>query len=756
MTDTPDQSTAHGISLDAIRPLTDLDAEQARRRIPVQLARIVAEVPRVRLGIDVVCAHDGAVSAAITVHGGPYAAQVAAEIAPLLEQIAETHQEQGPVDRDTNPELRRVFPVVSASGDAIGFTTVTAGARVCRWSARPDGLEHAARAAVLTELIAGCAEHGIGLELTPGSQIDTWSVRAWVSAPPTGPSLRLRAAIRQSWPGLHLADTAVPPEWVPALQVRTVDLPAIFAVPIAGAHPVAGMTVGAPAPIPVTPVRGDLSGGDEAGIRLGYARTITGHPVEVTLPAHERLRHVHVLGRTGTGKSSLLAAIAGGIAAAGEGLLLLDPHGSLVERVAHELPAQARTRTWIIDSGDVQSSVPINPLAVDDPLARDRAIDEVCAMFQYLFDRRESGVVGPRFRERVAMGLRTLIALRGPRASVLDVPTILANPMLMRRAAAESGDYRLVAWVRNDEKNRRSSEYGDLVSWVNSKFEAFCSTAALRGILGSGADAFDMAEAMDQRRIILVDLSKGPLGEPASRLLAFLHLNRTWQAALRRRTTSPFTVMVDEAHAVTAGALTAMLSEARKFGVSVVLAHQFLGQLDEDLLPAVDGNVSTTIGFRGAAADIPALAARFGGRVAPEVLMTLPDLSAVIGRTAAAGSRPHTLEVDHNTRTAAPTLQSTRWVERMRIATTAALATPHEEATAAARDGRCVLAPEPAEHQTNPEPEPRAGSYLDEWLAKRTRQATSGLPSRPRPDVSEPAPDSSPASGGADSSDAPV
>lgn len=114
-----------------------------------------------------------------------------------------------------------------------------------------------------------------------------------------------------------------------------------------------------------------------------------------------------------------------------------------------------------------------------------------------------------------------------------------------------------------------------------------------------------------------------------------------------------------------------MLSEARKFGVSVVLAHQFLGQLDEDLLAAVDGNVSTTIRFRGVVAGIPALAARFGGLVAPEVLMTLPDLSSVIARTAAVGARPHTREVDHNTRTEVPTLHSARWVERMRIATVA-------------------------------------------------------------------------------------
>lgn len=117
-----------------------------------------------------------------------------------------------------------------------------------------------------------------------------------------------------------------------------------------------------------------------------------------------------------------------------------------------------------------------------------------------------------------------------------------------------------------------------------SKFEAFCSTIALRGVLGSGAAASAVAASMDQHRIILVDLSKRVLGEPASRLLAFLHLNRARQAALRCRTVgTPFTIMVDEAHAVTAGGLTAMLSEGCTIGEPVVLAHQFFDQLDESL-----------------------------------------------------------------------------------------------------------------------------------------------------------------------------
>lgn len=733
------------IVFDAVRPLTDTAAVLARRQIPVLLARIVAEAPGVRLRLDIDCDEQGVVSAAVTIYGRPHADRVATEIRPILAEVAEVANRRVRSGRRTGGRGGRagtgaVWPVetVAATAGGLGFAPAAGGLQLHRWTPAAGVLEQAGHTAALAELVAVCPGHGIHADLAPATAADMWSVRVWVSAPASGPSLRARAAVRQMWPGLQLSDTRADLQSVPALQVTTDHLPTLVAVPVAGTDPVTGMTIGAPAPIPLTPVRAGLPGQGAALVRFGCGRTRTGHAVDVALTAHERLRHVHIVGRTGTGKSSLLAAIAGGIAASGEGLLLLDPHGTLVDRVAHELPAAALGRTWIVDSGDVHTSVPINPLAVDDPAARERAIDEVCAMFQYLFDKRETGVVGPRFHERVAMGLRALVALHGRRASILDVPLILANPDLMRQAAKMSQDARLAAWVLNDDLHRRASEYGDLVSWVNSKFEAFSSTMALRGILGSGADAFDMAEAMDERRIILVDLSKGSLGEPASRLLAFLHLNRVWQAALRRNTAAPFTVMVDEAHSVTAGALTSMLSEGRKFGVSVVLAHQYLGQLDDDLRPAVDGNVATTIGFRGAAADVPTLGARFGGTVAPETLMTLPDLSAVIVRTAAAaGTRPHTLEVDHNTRIPQPRVGATGRVDQARTITEAALATPYREVTIRARDGRSLLV-KTSDHSnriTDPTLESESGSgssFLDEWLAKRRQQHGDSYPDRPR------------------------
>lgn len=298
----------------------------------------------------------------------------------------------------------------------------------------------------------------------------------------------------------------------------------------------------------------------------------------------------------------------------------------------------------------------------------------------------------------------------------------------MAAAAAASGDDRLRNWVKNDEISTKSSEYGEVVAWVNSKFEAFTSTTAMRAILGSGMDTLDFAEIMDSGRIVLVDLSKGDLGESVTRMLGYLYLNETWIGALQRKDKSrPFTVVVDEAQSMISGAMSSMLSEGRKFGLSLVLAHQYLGQLDEDLLPAVDGNVATTVAFRAAGSDTPALLQRFGHAVDTATLMTLPDLSAVTLRTAAhVTGEPYTLIVDHNTRVPARTGTDLELFEqKLRDASIRDLVDPYRDQTTVAASGKSLVQewkpPETPDRKRPPPPRPPAESpsLLDEWLAKR-------------------------------------
>ena len=718
------------LTVSAFRRNSDASAEQLRNEIPILLGRLAAEVPGSVFELNI-STTDGVVNTELVIAAGATTGELCRDASAILAPVAELKDVDGHSTDDW-----AVWPLVSAGRSAVGFRAgESAPVAPTQWigSQPPE----------LVKFISVHAGSGVRIRLrVDGAEVGTaeqWRVDAAVLTISAAPTFRLRAHVRSEFPGLRVAGDR---DAAPAvLRLRADRLASLFAVPVGGEEPMPGTFVAGAAPVPVHPVRQTIC--PSASVRLGYGSTVAGQQLPIFMGDQERLRHVHVLGRTGTGKSSFLAGFTHEVARKGDGLLVLDPHGHLVDRIIAELPDAAADRTWVIRCGDVDNPVPLNPLAVDDRVRREIAIDDVCGVFQYLFDKKNTGIVGPRFRERVAMGLRALAAVFGPRASLLDVPAALADPRFIAKASKVAADDRLKAWLANDMANRKSGEYADLVSWVNSKFEAFSSTTAMRGILGSGADAIDMAAAMDAGRIVLVDLSKSMLGESATSLLGYLYINRVWTSALQRGSHErPFTVIVDEAQAMSSGSLTAMLTEGRKFGLSVVLAHQYLGQLDDDLRPAVDGNVATTVAFRGAAGDVPALRQRFGDSVESATLMTLPDLSAVILRTAAGiVAQPHTLVVDHNQKVRARTGERRKhFDDALTAATVRDLVDAFRDDTAPAAAGRSsvvsaavenVKAPAPRPGGATPQTNERQKGFLDDWLARRAQamQPAGGSPS---------------------------
>ncbi len=727
------------VEIVALRRNDDSVAAELRSSLPLVLAGIVGEVPGVELGLTMLTDPDGMVQTVLAASGCDEATAVIAEVAAALDSIAET----APCDEHDVFWLSR-WPVVPTVREGwLGF--------VDRDSQQPKTTRWSGGEALPTQLIDDLATlPGQGIEVVlralAHSPEPRWQAQVYVVTAGEAPSLRLRAAVRRRFAGLQV--TGSPSQEGARLAVGTTDLPALLAIPVAGVEAPLGVCTASPAPIAVTPNRrGDV----EDGLCIGQAVTNSGRRIPVRLSVEERLRHVHVLGRTGTGKSSALAGMLNELASGSDGALVADPHGQLCDRILAELPDEARDRVWVIRCGDVDNPVPMNPLAETDPVRRDIAINDVCATFQYLFDKNYTGIVGPRFQERVAMTLRALAAEHGPRASLLDVPIASTSDAFMDAAVKKSGDQRLQTWWRTDKLERKSNDHGQVVAWVNSKFEAFSSTAAMRGILGSGADAIDFTEAMDGGRIILLDLSKAELGEAASRLLGFMYLSRVWSAALRRtRPERPFTVVVDEAHTLIAGALTNMLAEGRKFGLSVVLAHQYLEQLDADLRPAVDGNVATTIAFRCAVGDAGEIYKRFGGRVDPSVLVTLPELTAISLRTAhAEPSQPHTLVIDHNLRVEPRIGQDldAHLVDLMR-STRVDLVDPYRDVTASAIGGVSNVTTSIAtQDPQTPRPRfsaarppapmcPETPSFLDEWIRQHADPtAAPGDRSRPSNDT---------------------
>lgn len=387
---------------------------------------------------------------------------------------------------------------------------------------------------------------------------------------------------------------------------------------------------------------------DAPGLRVGRVRDEQQRLRDLTLNRQVLSRHVHIIGETGSGKSTVMTQMAVDAAARGEGFLFLDPHGQTVDRIVAEMSPAARERTWLIRCGDLQNPVRLNPLAVD-AAERDLVIGDLVEAFQQLFDPAYQGIVGPRFQRIMRNILTTLNEVRGDRASLLDVPRALERRDFAQALFDRVQDPDLKAFWANDILNNRSSDYQEVIAWVASKFTGFAMNPALRGMLETGEDSFDPADAMRSRKIVLVDLAKGQVGITGARILGMLYLLRYWGAVLTKPVAEPTTLFIDEAGSFSSVPLAAILSEGRKFGLGAVIAHQYMSQLKGGLDEAVEGSIASRFIFRVGSEDAQNLAMSTYPEFGPLDLTGLPQFFAA-ARLAAAGTplRPFTLEVDYN------------------------------------------------------------------------------------------------------------
>ncbi|MES2169247.1 MAG: DUF87 domain-containing protein [Actinomycetota bacterium] len=568
--------------------------------------------------------------------------------------------------------------------------------------------------------LALCARHpGLRLDLSARFSPESGSRRAYRVTPSVNFDgelpLRARALLRRMLPELELLPFAGPDGITLALDAERAA--AVLQLPVAGREPLPGIRLATARLLPM------LSPGEpakEGAFRVGTGFTAAGKPVEVCLEEYELTRHTHVVGQTGVGKSTFLAALAHGYAVNGKGMLVIDPHGTLVDRILAELPEPARDRTWVIRAGDLEHPVPLNALATVDAVQLDIVIQDLVLIFYKLFDPRHTGIVGPRFEAFLTNGLRGLHALKGTRASLLDVPRVYRDRDLERAVADAVTDPQLVDFWRREMREFSSSSRSEVIGWVTSKFDRFGNTAAMRGILGSGADAFDPALAMDEHRIILLDLSKGKLGEVASHLLGFLYLTRFWSAMPNRLGDDEFGFIVDEVQSFSASSLPSLLSEGRKWGAAVTVAHQHLSQLDPELLDSLTGNVATTAAFRSGLRDAPELANLLGPGVSIETLTGQPDFHAILSRRSGSStSRAHSLRIDHGDRVRPRTGAAlNEWVRSIDEQSWRDLVEPHRESTSPAAPLPVKVPPPPAREGAV------VSSFLDDWLTEHTRPRT--------------------------------
>lgn len=387
-------------------------------------------------------------------------------------------------------------------------------------------------------------------------------------------------------------------------------------------------------------------------IRLGWATDTFTRRIDAVEDITDLLRHTFIEGRSGGGKTTLLAQLFWSITRAGYQAIWLDPHGDGVQRAAAYSSSLDGTTTYYIRHGDREHPVRINMFAEKDAESRERMLAELLELIQVMLDPNQEGMVGERFKRSVSLVAQAAFELFGSHTSITDVLALTLTKQALRELRDAIRHRALDLAIRLDAEliQLGDKEFAELISWLVSRLQPFLRTPALRDILGTGEDSVDLLEVIDSGRNLLIDLASLDLGEDVARVLGALWLLKLRNAIARRKDrTRPVVLLVDEAHLYRFGALPSLLAEARKFGIGIVIATQAADNLTPRLARAIEANCGSSIALRIGVNAAAAAAERLGGWPARQ-LTRLADLTAAAALSRNGIPTPaFTLHIDHFT-----------------------------------------------------------------------------------------------------------
>jgi hypothetical protein len=334
----------------------------------------------------------------------------------------------------------------------------------------------------------------------------------------------------------------------------------------------------------------------------------------------DRRNHMLILGRTGMGKSTLLEGLIASDLRAGNGLLLLDPHGDLAERVRRA--AAAIRADDLIDFDPAHQPVGYNPLWVEDSERRYLAVAGLVAAFRKIWE--ESW--GPRLEHILRHALLTLAEFPG--ATLVDLPRLLTDPAFRKTVVGRVTDAHVRTFWQQEFDRYAQNLRVEAVAPILNKIGAVLASPVIREVVGVRSGGLDLRAAMDGCKVVVADLAKGRLGEDASTLLGALLVGGVEQAALSRANLPEeqrvdFYLYIDEVASFATQSLVSLLQEARKYRVSLTLAAQHLEPLGEELEQSLLGNVGTLVTFRVGVRDAKILADEFFPEFSLEDLVNL-------------------------------------------------------------------------------------------------------------------------------------
>lgn len=356
----------------------------------------------------------------------------------------------------------------------------------------------------------------------------------------------------------------------------------------------------------------------------------------VRLKEADRGRHAYIIGMTGSGKSVLMENMAIQDIKNGNGVCVIDPHGDLVQRLLGHVPKDRVDDVIYFDPSDFERPIALNLLEFDKPEQKGFLINEMINIFDKLYDLRQTG--GPMFEQYMRNTMLLMMEDPDSGSTLLEVSKVLADPDFRAYKLSKSknpvvNDF----WQKEAEKAGGEAALANMVPYITSKLTPFIANDLIRPIIAQQKSAIDFRKAMDNKQILLINLSKGKIGDINANLLGMVIIGKILIAALSRaelpeEDRSDFYLYVDEFQNFLTDSISIILSEARKYKLNLVIAHQFIGQLvknnDTRIRDSVFGNVGTQIAFRIGADDAEFMAKQFAPTFNEHDLINIPKYNA--------------------------------------------------------------------------------------------------------------------------------
>ena len=371
----------------------------------------------------------------------------------------------------------------------------------------------------------------------------------------------------------------------------------------------------------------------DEGFLLGY-NEFRGVKKPIRLSTNDRRRHTYIIGQTGTGKSVLLENLAFQDMMDGRGFAFVDPHGDSVEALLGKVPKERVEDVIYFNPGDMTNPIGLNMFEFDHVDQKDFLVQEAINMLYGLYDPGHTGIVGPRL-EHIFRNCALLLMSDPNGGTFIDIPKLLIDDEFMKSKLKYVTDQTVLDfWTKEYPNSQKSNESGEVVSWVVSKFGPFISNDSMRNIIGQTKSGFNLREIMDNQKILLVNLSKGKMGELNSKLLGIIFVMKFQAAAMGRadmaeQDRKDFSLYVDEFQNFATESFESILSEARKYRLNLILGNQFMTQLTDKIREAIIGNVGTVISGRIGITDAEMLVKKFSPIFDAEDLTKLPNYQSV-------------------------------------------------------------------------------------------------------------------------------